>query len=211
MHLYISEQIRKKYGFGNDFLVGAILPDIKKLNGENRDKTHYIVERKKNRVISRLPEVDNYIQDSKGEENKEIRYGYISHLIQDNIWFSDFIPKFGEEIGVDSYNDQIYVFPKEQKKIIRTKSEFLDRLYGDYKVFNLKIKEEFGRIDTSIIQSLLKDNINLSYEAEEKMKEFLELDEIQGNTFFIKDSIMREYFSKCIEENSKIIEKMIMK
>lgn len=211
MHLYISEQIRKKYNFGTSFLVGAILPDIKKINGENRNKTHYIVERRKDRIVSRLPEVDNYIAESKKENNKELRYGYVSHLIQDNIWFKEFIPKFGEEIGVNSFNDEIFVFPNENKKIIRSREEFLDRIYSDYKVFNFRIKEQFGRMDTLEIQKLVNNYTNLCDEAKQKMNEYLEFDEKQGSTFFIDDNLIRDYFNKCIEENSKKIEKMMMR
>ncbi len=211
MHLYISEQIRKRYGFGNDFLVGAIMPDIRKLNGEDRDKTHFIVERKKNGVVSRLPEVDDYVYKSKDENNKEMRLGYIAHLIQDNIWFSEFMPNFGEEIGVDSNSDEIYVYPKEGKKIIRTKNEFLNGIYGDYSMWNDKLKKEYGLLNFDEIQNTLNQKINLDENAIKIINNYLQKGDEKDNVFFIKESLMDEYFKKSIEESCKKIDKMMAK
>lgn len=209
MHLYISEQIKKKYNFSDEFLVGSILPDVKKLNGENRDKTHYLVERKKDRTVFRLPEEDEYIHESKCENNKMIKYGYIAHLIQDKVWFRDYMPVFGEEIGLDSNGDELYVYSKDEKKIIRTKQEFLSDVYGDYSVWNTRLKEKFGLLNFPSIQSYIKDNLNVNESAIGAINNYINDAENQSKLVFIEDRIMNEYFGKCIEECCQKIEKMM--
>ncbi len=185
------------------------MPDVKKLDGENRDKTHYIVERRKNRVISRLPEVDDYINESKDEQNKELRYGYIAHLIQDNIWFKDFTPKFGEEIGINSDNKELYVYLKEEKKYIRTEDEFLEKVYGDYTIWNYKLKEQFGLLNFDEIQQIMIEKAKIGEKAKERISQYLQNDNKQGDLFFINEGLMDQYFKKSIDEVSKKIDKMM--
>ena len=44
MHIAISEEIRKQFNLSNDFLLGAILPDIIKLLRKERITSHFEID-----------------------------------------------------------------------------------------------------------------------------------------------------------------------
>lgn len=97
MHLCISEKIGKKYGFGNNFLIGCTLPDIYKKTTMSRSESHYlrdfVVD---DGSILKLPDLPKFIDDNKTKLNDEITLGYFAHLVEDYNWFRYFSNQFAK-------------------------------------------------------------------------------------------------------------------
>jgi len=208
MHLYVSEQIRKKYGFSNEFLAGSILPDVKKLAGEGRDKTHFLVEKRKNRVTLSLPEVEDYIEKSKSEGNSEIRLGYLAHLIEDKIWFKDYMPVYGDVVGVDQDKDELYACQEGNHKVIKTHDEFVSEIYSDYGIWNPILMSKYGILDYEKIEDILFTQIGNS-NMKKMISGYINEQEEDKKIKFITRENMDSYFEKCFNEVTKTIDKMI--
>ena len=81
MHLAISEKIRKKYGFGELFLVGSVMPDIKK-QIIGKEATHYLRYYEERGNSYRLPDLS---LRTEVEENVGYFIQTISH--PSKFWF----------------------------------------------------------------------------------------------------------------------------
>ena len=112
MHIAISTKLKEKFSFGNDFLLGAILPDIYKilLKEGNLRKTHFEIEKY-------IPNINKFCEEYKNKKS-EIVYGYLAHLVQDKVWFDEYVRKYAEDLKDGNYR---YV----KDNAIHTEKDFL--------------------------------------------------------------------------------------
>lgn len=124
-HIYTSNIIKEKYNFSNDFLVGAIFPDVLKMHKrETRIETHYSVIYKTEDKELELPNIESYLYDNKYNMTNDLKKGYLVHLIEDNLWFEKYINKYTKKV-----NEKIIYLPDNSEM---TEEEFSTAMHSDY-------------------------------------------------------------------------------
>ena len=99
MHIAISKKLKEKFSFGDDFILGTVLPDLYKILLKNREITHFEEENSREWI----PNVEKFCEEYKDKQT-EIVYGYLAHLVQDKIWFKEYHnKKFVEELEDGKY------------------------------------------------------------------------------------------------------------
>ncbi len=197
MHICISDIIKRKLNLTDKFVYGSILPDnIKSVTGD-RDKTHYIKKVIIDGEKRNLPDIQKAIEEVQIED-KEIRLGYIAHLVEDLIWFNEFIPTYAT---VWENNKIQYL----KDNSVHTNDEYRDTMYLDYSNSSSYVVDKCG-VD---IQSLLSSIINIA-ESEQHKKLIIDNTDypmnvdLTVNTFMTKESIDK-YIEVCTKEVEKII------
>lgn len=198
MHLCISNKVKEKLNLTDKFLYGSILPDvIKEITGD-RVGTHYLKETLLNNEVRKLPQIQKAISEL-DIQDKEIRLGYIAHLIEDYIWFTEYIPRFTKKVS----NDQIKYL---KDGTIHSMDEYRDNIYFDYANSNRYVIES-NNVDLEKVKNSI---INIM--TDEKQKEVftknikcLETSNISLNTFMTKENI-----DEYIEKSEKQVEEKIL-
>ena len=198
-HLAISKKLQKEYFFSDVFLLGTILPDMLKIIlKENKVRDSHFEEYENGMF---LPNIDKFCEKYKNKN--ELILGYLIHLVQDRIWFKEYIPKI-----IDKKDENNYIFIKDNT--IHTFDQFRNAIYNDYSIVENYIKENYDvdiyQIKKSI-KNMLLDNelINIiddnliDYDARSEKS-------ILFNEEFIDDYIY-DAFIKCKEVLDKIIKK----
>jgi len=157
MHLAISNKLKKIYNFSDEFLVGSIAPDLlKKIY--TKDKTHYTKQVQLEGEIRRYPDIERFLKEN-SERKDEYFLGYLVHLVQDKIWFDEYIPKVIKRI---SENECIYL--KNNMKF--SEAEATQRLYMDYSITGEYVFEKYDKIDLLKLKeyskNYFKNNIKIN-------------------------------------------------
>ena len=201
MHMCISNVIKEKLKLTDKFIYGSILPDIiKNITGDRR-KTHYLETVVIDRETKNLPHIDRAIKEL-NIQDKEIRLGYIAHLIEDLIWFRDYVPTYAKEV---SPNEIYYLCDGK----IHDAKEFTQDMYLDY--YNSSAYVE-NICNTNM--EMLKESLSNIIEDEEHIKKMLENTryfegaDIKANKFMTKHSIDK-YIKQSAEEVEKIVLELI--
>lgn len=198
MHLGISQMLKKKYNFSNDFLVGTIAPDIiKKLPNTDRATTHYLKEYKDDGKIKRLPDIDKFLNDNINEQS-DYFYGYLAHLLQDRIWFKKYVPMCAE------YTEEGAVrFLKNNT--IHIEEDFSEEMYKDYAAVGEYILSGTD-LDLEIIKletkAYFKDEL-INDIADNEIKIYVPIKNREN--CFLSNEMITNYFNDCIEECDKYI------
>lgn len=197
MHIGVSEIVRKRLNLSTKFIYGSILPDLIKNETADRTGTHFIKTVVTDKGIQRLPQIDNAIAMLNGKMDKEIRLGYIAHLVEDYVWFEKYIPSFAIYIE----NERL-VYLKDNS--IHSGDEFSKDIYEDYIKINTHIKKQW--IDN---YELFKSNIEKILTPKELA--FLESNERETDqkTNDIFNILTRESLDMYIEETVEKVEKTI--
>ncbi len=185
MHIAISEKIRSEFGFGNGFLLGCILPDIYKIMLKNKELTHF----EQYIYNQTLPDINNFME--KYKNNKcDLVYGYLSHLIEDEIWFREYMnTKYKKKTCEKIYNDYSiidkYIIKKHNINFKEIKNNIL-----------LAVEEnESLSKDKNIIKEIIEDNV-IDYPISSKIN-------------FFATEVADEYFEKSYKEVKRILESYI--
>ena len=198
MHMCISQKVKDKLGLTDKFVYGSVLPDIIKSATGDREGTHYIKTIKKDGEIRSLPQVNKAIKNL-DIQDKEIRLGYIAHLIEDYIWFNNYIPSYAKKINDEQV---LYCY----NNTLHTNDEFRDVMYSDYSNSGGYVAK---KCNVDIVK--LTNNILEQIQGEKEKQILLESvkissdEDITRNVFMTKDSI-----AKYIEESTKCVEEKIL-
>ena len=199
MHLCISNIVKKKLNLGNGFLYGSILPDIiKKKKSGSRQSSHFLVERYLNGSKMCLPDIKEAVERIKFEDN-EIKLGYIAHLIEDYIWFSEYIPSYAKKID----NERVYIFAYNKEV---EEKEFGKQIYNDYYNSSGYIINKYN-LDIEEIKEYLKNNIDKE-EYEIAIKDLNYGGDIKNCRCILPDSL-DSYINKCIEEVTNSLKNLL--
>lgn len=203
MHLCVSNKVKEKLNLTDEFLYGAILPDIVKQAGEPRIKNHFIQTVVKEGKVRELPDIQKAIDEIVVGKNKERELGFIAHLIEDYIWFSAYIPAYAEK-----YDNGQVIYIKDNS--VHTADEFRDDMYSDYTNTNKYVisiigKEKIEKIKEKLIdiasleeyKKIVNEGIRLAGEAN--------LNEI---VFMTKESI-DSYIYQTTNEVERVISKLL--
>lgn len=200
LHLCIAQKIAKKFNFSINYVKGSILPDLTKtLEGETRTKTHYITEYE-NGVLD-VPNLEEFLKQNNLDSEEKL--GIYSHLIEDKIYFENFVSSYIEIIDNDK---QKIKFKFDEK--IRDFEGYQKIFYSDFKRLNYYLIKKYELNITKIRDELLDTIEN------EKLKEILkmyireyEYENIQPIIF--DENEADKYIETCYEEIVKKIKNYI--
>ena len=188
---------KKKLNLSNKFIYGSILPDVLKVINNDREGTHYLEKVGVDGEVRNLPVIQKAI-DSLDIQDKEIRMGYISHLVEDLIWFDKYVPAYAKKI---SENEIRYTLDES----LHTGEEFRDDMYFDYSNSSEYITK---KCDVDMDKMLYK--LTCDIKDREHIKIMLDNTKypkgvsVETNIFMTKESIDK-YITESVEEVEKIV------
>lgn len=204
MHLCVAQKLKEKYKFSDKFVIGQLMPDLLKLVGKDKDKTHYLEEVFENSGVKKLPNVLKYEQDNEGNLKDEKVLGYISHLVQDKIWFDKYIGKYAK---TDANNvDRIHYL---EYNITKSDKEFTEDIYNDYSNVNKYLVDKYN-LDINSVKNTLK-SISPDADFSKKINKYFNLsnsDFTNKNTFITKEDI-DTYVNEAVKKSSIEIDKIL--
>ena len=141
IHMAVASEISKVLNRNYKFiLIGSITPDLSKLVGHNRNKSHFITDKPD------IPNLDSFLSKYKQYLNDDFVLGYYIHLYTDYIWFKYFL--------TDYIKDK-YVYDKNNNKLKLNPDKLLKYIYNDYNSLNIKLIDKY-KIDLSILNKEYK-------------------------------------------------------
>ena len=181
-HMCVTDVVKRKLNLTDKVIYGSILPDVLKMATGDRKGTHYLSKVKVGDYDRNLPVIDKAIHDL-DIQDKEIRLGYIAHLVEDLIWFNDFIPIFAKMLEDGKYE---YIKTGE----IKEARFFTEDMYSDYSNCGAYVIESTGTDMEELkknIAEYITDNKHLEFVLENtKYNQSLD---IEKNHFMTKECI----------------------
>lgn len=130
IHICVAKKIGEKLNINNiDFLLGSIAPDIAKINGESKNKTHFID------IKEDVPNIKFFLSKYQRFLENPFELGYFIHLYTDKLWYENFI------INIFSNNS----IKLKDGTILTGTNEFIrDIIYNDYTNVNIDLIDKFN-------------------------------------------------------------------
>jgi hypothetical protein len=143
IHLAVANELNKKLGrHPSKLLIGSIAPDISKLIGEDKTRSHFLIQNS-----DCIPDMDKFLNKYSYFLNDDFVLGYYIHLFTDYLWFKYFIPE------IYNYN----LIKKLDGSVVRcTQNQMLMYIYNDYTNLNTKLLDEYN-LDLKIFYSDLPE------------------------------------------------------
>lgn len=202
-HIYISNILKEKYNLNNEFLYGAMLPDVLTMavNFKTKNITHYLKHGILNENEGDYPDIEKFINENKLVLPKNlILQGYLAHLIEDMIWYSISIPKM-----VRKKEDKTVIYTKDDS--IHSEDEFSEDIYSDYPIIDRYLLKN-SNIN---INELQKEFLQISDNQDLKMaiKENFKLFDLRKNELsLISEDILKYYIESSLEKVSLVLDKI---
>ena len=93
IHIAVANELNKKMNFDKSrLLLGSIAPDISKLIGEDKVKSHFLDSTENN-----IPNIRKFLEKYKDKMDNAFVMGYFIHLYTDYLWFKYFLTEFYSE------------------------------------------------------------------------------------------------------------------
>lgn len=130
IHIAVASEINKSINRDRTkLLLGSIAPDLAKIMGERKERSHFIIKQYTN-----IPEISLFLRKYKKHLNDDFVLGYYIHLYTDYLWFKYFIPE------IYSYN----IIKKLDGTTVRcTESQMTKYIYNDYTNLNTRLLDEY--------------------------------------------------------------------
>lgn len=200
MHICISDIIRRKHKLSEKYLYGCILPDLQKELGIDREKTHFTKRIEKEGSIRFLPQIDIATNELKDKLDKEVYLGYISHLIEDYIWFNKYIPKYTIKLNE---NEVLYL----KDNTIHSLVEYRNNVYSDYRYFAKYVINKC-EIDLTETLNAMKCILNSKEKILLLQNTNINVEILSGAILISKESI-DQYIKECVSEVDKFVSNML--
>ena len=201
-HIYMGNILKQKYNLNDEFLYGSIMPDVltRTIDGQNKVITHYLRHGILYGSEGDYPDIERFLNENKYIlPNSKMMQGYVSHLIEDMLWFCVYIP------SIATKKDGKIIFNKDNS--IHTDPEFKSAIYSDYPLIDryllkksnlniLNLREEFLRFtDDEKLKDSIKDNFKL-FDIQEKELILLSIDKFE------------EYMERAINKVSLVLDQI---
>ncbi len=149
IHLAVAKTLENYLNIENprDYYLGSIAPDISKQIGENKQKSHFLINSRDD-----IPNIELFINKYPNFKNNSFDLGYFIHLYTDKVWFSKFISQI--------YSGN-YIKLLDGTVINTTPEELQNIIYQDYTNLNIKLLDEY-KMDLSLFyEDFIKPNTTL--------------------------------------------------
>lgn len=132
IHIAVCNEINKKLKRDNTkILLGSIAPDISKLVGENKVRTHFLTSEK-----SDIPGIDKFLGIYGDKLTDDFVLGYYIHLYTDYLWFKYFMPEiFDKEKNI--------IYKLDGTSIKCEPSLIVKYIYNDYTNLNSELVKRY--------------------------------------------------------------------
>lgn len=207
MHLYISKKIKDEYNFSDNFMIGAVLPDIYKKLTMTREQSHYLIPfTEANNITLMLPDLDRFKRENVSNMTDDVTKGYFAHLVQDYVWFRFFSGKFVTLVGNDENGNELLTYGKENHSKTHQFSEYLSQIYSDYSYWD--------KVLLSADDCLKYSNDLKKYLNDTKFNSIIDNEIIIHNTskshipFFITEETINRYVNASIASFNTELKKM---
>ncbi len=130
IHIAVANEINKVLKrTSSHILIGSIAPDISKLVGETKKKSHFLTEE------GDIPNIELFLKKYRNKMNDDFVMGYYIHLYTDYLWFKYFIPEI--------YHDGL--IKKLNGDIVKVNDNMVTLyIYNDYTNLNVKLIDKYG-------------------------------------------------------------------
>lgn len=184
IHIAVANEVNKKLNRDKSKLfIGTIAPDISKLVGESKIKSHF---QDKN---DNIPNLEKFLDKYKSNLNDDFVLGYYIHLIVDYLWFKYFLTEIenskmitkldGTEVKCNGNMFSQYIYNDYTNLNIR----LIDEYELDLKIFYSEVPEF-----KNIIEEIPMDKINLIVD---KAGEIVENTKVRKDFVFNIDNIKK--------------------
>ena len=202
-HVYISNILKEKYKLGDEFLYGAILPDIlhKAIPAQRREMTHYLRHGILYGSVGDYPDIERFIiENTEILPKSQMMQGYLAHLIEDMLWFSIYIPRMTIE-----KDKKTIIYKKDNS--VHTDDEFRNDIYSDYTIMDRYLLKKTDLNIEKLQKEFLaiSDDINLKSTIKENFKLF---DLRNEHLILISLDMLEEYISASLEKVSLVLDKI---
>lgn len=194
IHLAVCNEVNKVLNRNKrDILIGSIAPDISKIVGETKLKSHFL-----DGTGNQEPLMDKFIEKYRNNLADDFVMGYYIHLYTDYLWFKYFI----SEISTTSMIETL-----DGNKIYCSSDEFVKYIYNDYTNMNVLLIDKYD-LDLKIFYNESPNFEDIIEEIPMNKLQLL-LDEaglIIANSTVNKDYVFNiEQVVKFIELSTKLI------
>lgn len=206
MHLCIANKLKDKYKFSDKFVIGSLMPDLLKMAGKDKEKTHYLEEVIENSGVKHLPNVLKYEDENRENITSEKVLGYATHLVQDKVWFDNYIGKYAKLDANDTEKVEYLQYNQ-----VKSDKEFSNDIYKDYDNINRYIIDKYN-LDVNHVKQKIKeiapdkelaDKIDKCFSVSKEYKD-------NTNTFITKEDV-DTYIKEAVRKSSIEINKMLGK
>lgn len=202
-HVYISNILKEKYKLGDEFLYGAILPDIlhKAIPAQRREMTHYLRHGILYGSEGDYPDIERFIiENTEILPKSQMMQGYLAHLIEDMLWFSIYIPRMTIE-----KDKKTIIYKKDNS--VHTDDEFRNDIYSDYTIIDRYLLKKTNLNIEKLQKEFLEisDDINLKNTIKDNFKLF---DLRNENLILVSFDMLEEYINASLEKVSIVLDKI---
>ena len=184
IHIAVANEINKKLKRKRkDLLIGTIAPDISKLIGETKKKSHFL------ETDNDIPRLDWFLVRYKDNLDDDFVLGYYIHLYTDYLWFKHFIPEI--------YNEEKNLIKKLDGTIVNCHGHMAEiYIYNDYTNLNKEVVEQY-KLDLSFLYNDIPEFEEIIKEAHmnhldkiiNKAREIYEESKVHKDYVFDMDNI----------------------
>lgn len=147
IHIAVANELNKNLKRDSQrLLVGSIAPDISKLVGENKVRSHFLDDENND-----IPNIDKFLIKYRNHLNDDFVLGYYIHLLTDYLW----VKYFMTEISDDNYITKL-----DGTKIKLSGKMLLLYIYNDYTNLNIKLIDKYN-LDLKIFYNELPNFNNI--------------------------------------------------
>lgn len=203
-HICISNIVKEELKLSDKFLVGSIMPDLKKMAGFDRAITHYLKYVVEDENVLHLPDLDKFIEENTFKLLEFNTLGCYAHLIEDKIWFENFVSKY-----IKWHNDDLGLVTN-----LKTGKEydfdiFSNQIHSDYINVNEKIIKKY-KLDIDNISRHIKENLKNEVLVKCYDKSLAQLKEkpMSSKIFFLTDEDLDKYITTSVSEVVKKINEL---
>lgn len=193
IHIAVASEVVKNLIRNNsEVFIGTISPDIAKLIGETKQKSHFLDQN------NDIPNLENFLDKYKKNLDNDFVLGYYIHLFTDYLWFKYFIPEIYDKDIIKKLDGTIV---KCENKIAA------DYIYNDYTNMNIKLIDEYD-LDLKIFYNEIPSIKNIIDEIPMDKLDIVvnKMGEIIINSKVKKDLVFNfEHIKNFISFSSKII------
>ena len=157
IHLCVAKKVNS-YVQKNEreLSLGAIAPDIAKLVGESKNRSHFLDE---DDSEDTPPNFERFISKYSKELDKPFELGYLIHLMTDYYWFKDYVYKYIE----DYTNDKSVTYTAIKNIIYNDYTSLNQDLIDDY-MLDLYYFQNQIEYPKSVIDEIPMDKLDVLVE-----------------------------------------------
>ncbi|MEG0872501.1 MAG: hypothetical protein RSE00_00590 [Clostridia bacterium] len=194
LHTCIAKLVKDRLELDDRYYIGNILPGILCKKGILKAESHYMNTIELDGKVINIPDIDKFERENKCElksKDNSISLGYLSHLLQDKIWYEQFIPKF-----VAYAENGSVIYQNDNTK--HTLEEFLKDIYLDYAYVDKYIIQKYNVDIVQIKKEMLRNTQDKYFSAIDKYFE-VAIPQVDRINSFITVEDTERYLEKCLE------------